>query len=51
MFFTGNPYVNELIFYIGFISSICIAAVGFEKLEKTGEDFDMSKVLPKFAKK
>lgn len=51
MFFTENPYVNELIFYIGFISSICIAAVGCEKLEKTGENFDKSKVLPKFAKK
>lgn len=51
MFFTENPYVNELIFYIGFIITICISAVGCEKLEKTGEKFDMSKVLPKFAKK
>ena len=51
MFFTGNPYLNELIFFIGFISSICIAAAGYEKLEKTREKFDTSKVLPKFAKK
>ena len=51
MLFTGNPYLNELIFYIGFISSICIAAAGCEKLEKTGEDFDISKILPNFAKK
>ena len=51
MFFTENPYVNELIFYIGFIGAICIAASGCEKLEKTGEYFDISKFLPKFAKK
>lgn len=54
--FTGNPSIyyiglNELFFFIGFIISVCIAAVGCEKLEKTGEDFDISKVLSKFAKK
>lgn len=51
MFFTNNPYLNELIFFLGFIVALCICAAGCEKLEKTGEDFDISKLLPKFAKK
>ena len=45
MFFTNNPYLNELIFFLGFMVALCICAAGCEKLEKTGEDFDISKCL------
>lgn len=49
--FTNNPYLNGLILFVGFMSAICILAWGCETLEKTGEDFEISKVFTIFAKK
>lgn len=45
--FTNNTYANLIIFFFGLIITICICAIGCEKLEKNNEYFDLFKIFKK----
>lgn len=46
-FLTNNTYANLIIFFFGLIITICICAIGCEKLEKNNESFDLFKIFKK----